>query len=95
MRPSERRRQVEEAQLAAGGGYAPKPDGYGAHPSHSESAYHSKSARFGKWESNLYTAEHPAAKALQLACMPCMSVSNGIGRGIVGPGGEQSAGALR
>lgn len=23
---------MEEAQLAAGGGYAPKPDGYGAHP---------------------------------------------------------------
>lgn len=32
IRPSERRRQVEEAQLAAGGGSfgAPKADGYGA-----------------------------------------------------------------
>lgn len=32
IRPSERRRQVEEAQLAAGGGAygGPKPDGYGA-----------------------------------------------------------------
>lgn len=84
MRPSERRRQVEEAQLAAGGGYAPKPDGYGAHPSHTGSASHSMSARCGRWESNLYTAEHPAAKAHQLACMPCMPVSNGIGSGIIG-----------
>lgn len=34
--------------------------------------------------SNLYTAEHPAAKAHQLACMPCMPVSNSIGSGIIG-----------
>ena len=34
IRPSERRRQVEEAQMAAGGGAygAPRPDAYGAHP---------------------------------------------------------------
>ena len=36
IRPSERRRQVEEAQMAAGGGAygAPRPDAYGAHPLH-------------------------------------------------------------
>ena len=37
IRPSERRRQVEEAQLAAGGGGgygAPKADGYGVQTSH-------------------------------------------------------------
>jgi len=34
IRPSERRRQVEEAQLAAGGGAygAPKPDAFGMQP---------------------------------------------------------------
>ena len=33
IRPSERRRQVEEAQMAAGGGAygAPRPDAYGAY----------------------------------------------------------------
>ena len=40
IRPSERRRQVEEAQMAAGGGAfgGPRPDAYGAHLLHHELA---------------------------------------------------------